>query len=138
VTPTALVGTSPAARIFDVDCTGKPLPHAPEWTMNAAWEHRFELGNGSQVVFGVDTRIETERYLSLDFVADGRQGSSTMSNARLSWEAAGGAWSVTAFVNNIEDDIVFSNSLQSPVKGGTIYNQMRPPRTWGVRTSFRF
>jgi iron complex outermembrane receptor protein len=61
-----------------------------------------------------------------------------MSNARLSWEAAGGAWSVTAFVNNIEDDIVFSNSLQSPVKGGTIYNQMRPPRTWGVRTSFRF
>lgn len=138
VAPTALVGTSPTARIFDVDCTGKPLPHAPEWTVNAAWEHRFELGNGSQVVFGLDTRIETERYLSLDFVADGRQGSSTMSNARLSWEAASGAWSVTAFVNNIEDDIVFSNSLQSPVKGGTIYNQMRPPRTWGLRTSFRF
>ena len=138
VTPTALVGTSPMARIFDVDCTGKPLPQAPEWTVNAAWEHRFELGDGSQVVFGLDTRIETERYLSLDFVADGRQGSSTMSNARLSWEAASGNWSVTAFVNNIEDDIVFSNSLKSPVKGGTIYNQMRPPRTYGLRTSFRF
>ncbi|TAK56463.1 MAG: TonB-dependent receptor, partial [Gammaproteobacteria bacterium] len=122
-TLTALTGTSPAARIYDVDCSGQPLPQAPEWTVNAAWEHRFELGNGSQVILGVDSRIETERYLSLDFMADARQGSSTISNARVTWEAAGGAWSVTAFVNNIEDDIVFSNSLQSPVKGGTIYNQ---------------
>ena len=61
-----------------------------------------------------------------------------MSNARLSWETRSGNFSITAFVNNIENELVFSNSLQSPVKAGTIYNQLRPPRTYGARATFRF
>ena len=61
-----------------------------------------------------------------------------MSNARLTWETRSGNFGITAFVNNIEDELVFSNGLQSPVKAGTIYNQIRPPRTYGVRATFRF
>jgi iron complex outermembrane receptor protein len=61
-----------------------------------------------------------------------------MSNARLTYEVADGRWSFTGFVNNIEDKVVFANSLQSPAKAGVIYNQVRPPRTYGVRLSARF
>ncbi len=43
----------------------------------------------------------------------------------------------TGFVNNTEDEIVFANSLQSPAKPGVLYNQLRPPRTYGVRLSMR-
>jgi iron complex outermembrane receptor protein len=60
-----------------------------------------------------------------------------MSNARLTWETQSGNFSLTAFVNNIEDELVFSNSFQSPVKSGTLYNQFRPPRTYGLRATFR-
>jgi iron complex outermembrane receptor protein len=61
-----------------------------------------------------------------------------MSNARLGWEPASGRYTLTAFVNNLEDELVFSNSLQSPAKAGVVYNQLRPPRTYGLRVSARF
>ena len=61
-----------------------------------------------------------------------------MSNARLSFAPGSERYTVTAFVNNIEDERVFSNSLQSPAKPGTIYNQSRPPRTYGLRLSVDF
>jgi iron complex outermembrane receptor protein len=90
------------------------------------------------VIAGVDTRIESSRYLSLDFLALGRQGSYMMSNARLTYETASGNLAITAFVNNLENELVFSNSFQSPAKAGVIYNQLRPPRTYGVRGTVKF
>ena len=87
---------------------------------------------------GADTRIESSRYLSIDFLALGRQGSYMMSNARLTYETESGQFAVTAFVNNLENELVYSNSLQSPAKSGVIYNQLRPPRTYGVRGTVKF
>jgi iron complex outermembrane receptor protein len=138
ITPTTLSGATPAARIFDVDCSGRPLVNAPKFSLNAGYEHDVMLSGGGQLTLGLDTRIEAARYLSIDFLAAGRQDSYMMSNARVTWQPASGGLALTAFVNNIENEQVFSNSLQSPAKAGTIYNQLRPPRTWGLRASYRF
>ncbi len=138
VTPTTLIGATPMARIFDVNCSGRPVVNAPETALNVGYEHTFELGDVGRLIFGVDSRIESSRYLSIDFLPLGRQDSYTMSNARITWETASGAFAVTGFVNNIEDELVFSNSLQSPAKTGTIYNQLRSPRTYGVRATVSF
>jgi iron complex outermembrane receptor protein len=86
----------------------------------------------------VDTRIESSRYLSIEFLDLGKQDSYMMSNARLTWEPQGGRLALTAFVNHSEDELVFSNSLQSPAKAGVVYNQIRPPRTYGLRASYQF
>jgi iron complex outermembrane recepter protein len=137
-TPTTLAGTSPAARIYDVDCSGRPLVNAPKWVVNLGWDHTFPLANGTKIILGADTRLESARYLSIDFLDQGRQGRYAMSNARLTYELADGRWAFTGFINNIEDKVVFANSLQSPAKAGVIYNQVRPPRTYGVRLSARF
>ncbi|MFS8606548.1 MAG: TonB-dependent receptor [Gammaproteobacteria bacterium] len=136
-TLTDLTGTTPAARIYDVDCSGRSLVNAPEWTINVGYEHGFELDRG-RLILGIDSRIESSRYLSMEFLDLGKQESYTMSNLRLTYESEGGGLALTAFVNNIEDELVFSNSLQSPAKSGTVYNQMRPPRTYGMRLSLRF
>ncbi|MBK6672539.1 MAG: TonB-dependent receptor [Proteobacteria bacterium] len=138
ISPTTLTGASAAARIFDVDCSGKSLVNAPKFALNAGYEHHFELGGGGRVTVGADTRIESARYLSIDFLGQGRQDSYMMSNARVTWEPADTNLALTAFVNNVENELVFSNSLQSPAKAGTVYNQLRPPRTWGVRATYRF
>ncbi|PZN34785.1 MAG: TonB-dependent receptor [Proteobacteria bacterium] len=138
VTLTSLNGTTPAARIYEVDCSGRPMVNAPEWTLNAGYEHRIELGGRGRLIIGADTRIESSRYLSTEFLDLGKQKSYTMSNARLTYETESGAFALTAFINNIEDELVFSNSLQSPAKSGTVYNQMRPPRTYGARMSVKF
>ena len=138
ITPTSLIGTTPFARIFDVDCSGRPVVNAPESALNIGYQHTFEIGDGGRLIFGIDSRIESSRYLSIDFLPDGKQGSYTMSNAFLTWETQSGGFAVTGFINNIEDETVFSNSLQSPVKVGTLYNQLRPPQTYGVRATMRF
>ncbi len=138
VTPTALLGASAAARIYNVDCSGKPVVNAPKWAINAGYDHTFDLGGGGKIIAGVDTRIESSRFLSIDFLPLGKQGSYMMSIARLTYETESGNLAVTAFINNLENELVFSNSLQSPAKAGVIYNQLRPPRTYGVRATVRF
>ena len=138
VTPTTLTGASPQARIYDVNCSGRPVVNAPKFALNLGYQHTFDLGRSGRIIAGADTRIESSRFLSIDFLPLGRQGSYMMSNARLTWETRSGNFGVTAFVNNLEDELVFSNSLQSPAKPGTIYNQIRPPRTYGVRATVRF
>jgi iron complex outermembrane receptor protein len=135
---TTQIGASPTARIYNVNCSGRPVVNAPTWSINAGYQHIFSLGQSGRIIAGADTRIESSRYLSIDYLALGRQGSYMMSNARLTYETAGGRYSLTGFVNNIENTLVFSNSLQSPAKSGTIYNQLRPPRTYGVRASVKF
>lgn len=137
-TLTTQTGASSAARIYNVDCSGRPLVNAPKWIVNLGWEHTFPLATGGKIVAGADTRLESARYLSIDYLEQGRQGAYAMSNARVTYEAPGGEWSLTGYVNNIEDKVVFANSLQSPAKAGVIYNQVRPPRTYGLRVSKSF
>ncbi len=138
VAPTSLIGASPDARVYDVNCSGKPLVNAPKWSLNAGYDHTFDLGENGKLIAGVDTRIESSRFLSIDFLDVSSQGSYMMSNARLTYETASGKMSITAFVNNLENELVFSNSLQSPAKSGVFYSQIRPPRTYGVRGTFKF
>ena len=103
-----------------------------------AYEHTFDLGASGSIVAGADTRIESSRFLSIDYLDLSQQDSYLMSNAHVTWESDSQHLAFTAFINNIEDELVFSNSLQSPAKPGTIYSQIRPPRTYGVRATVRF
>jgi iron complex outermembrane receptor protein len=135
---TTQIGASAAARIYNVNCSGRPVVNAPDWSINAGYQHTFVLGNAGRLIAGVDTRIESSRYLSIDYLALGQQGSYMMSNASLTYETANGRFALTGFINNIENKLVYSNSFQSPVKAGTVYNQIRPPRTYGVRASVKF
>jgi len=137
VSPTTQVGASAAARIYNVDCSGRPVVNAPKWSLNLGYERTIELGDSGRIVLGADTKIESSRYLSIDFLDLGRQKSYMTSNARITWETGSGRFALTGFVNNIENELVFSNSFQSPVKSGVIYNQLRPPRTYGIRGSFK-
>ncbi|WGM47959.1 Vitamin B12 transporter BtuB [Brevundimonas sp. NIBR10] len=137
VTPTTQTGASAAARIYNVDCSGRPLVNAPKWSLQLGYEKTLELGDSGRLILSADTRLESSRYLSIDYLELGRQDAYMMSNARVTWEAPSGGVAVTGFVNNIEDELVFANSFQSPAKAGTIYNQLRPPRTFGLRVSFK-
>ncbi|CAN5300589.1 TonB-dependent receptor [soil metagenome] len=138
VSPTALVGASPAARIFNIDCSGRTGVNAPEWTLNLAYEHRFDLGQRGNLRFGADTRLQSSRFLTIDFLPAASQDGFMKSNARLTYETADERYAVTAFVNNIEDKYTYSGSVQSPVKNGVFYNRVDPPRTFGLRVSAKY
>ena len=50
---------------------------------------------------------------------------------------ADGRWSVTGFVNNVEDETIFAGTSLRPVYPA-VFNILRPPRTYGVRLGFEF
>ena len=138
VTPTSLIAATPGAAIYGVNCSGRPLVNAPDWTINLAYEHKIPLAGGATVAIGADTRIQSGSYVSIDYLPGGYQATYTMSNAHVTFEPAGGRITLTGFVNNFENTTVLSASFQSPVKNGVLYDQLRPPRTYGVRASVRF
>lgn len=134
---TDLRGATGSAAIYDVDCSGRPLVNAPKWSVQLGYAKTLELAESGRVILAADTRLESSRYLSVDFLEQGRQEGYMMSNARVTWESPSGQVAVTGFINNIEDELVFANSSQSPAKAGVIYNQIRPPRTFGLRVALR-
>ncbi|WP_343615909.1 TonB-dependent receptor [Novosphingobium sp.] len=138
VAPTSLIGASSGAAIYSVDCSGKPLANAPDWTFNMGYEHHVTLGDGSHLTFAANSRIQTGSYVSIDYLSAGYQGTYTTSDARIEFEPANGKLTLAAFVNNLENNTIFAAAFQSPVKNGVLYNQLRPPRTYGLRASYRF
>jgi iron complex outermembrane receptor protein len=137
VSPSSSVPVNPPARLFAVDCSGKPGLNAPEWSANLSYEHEFAVGADLRLIPGARTRVESSRYLAVDYLPEQRQGSYTMSDIYVTVEGPGNRWSLTGFVNNVEDKTVLASAAQRqfiPV----VYSALRPPRTYGARVRFNF
>ena len=59
------------------------------------------------------------------------------SDAFVTLSAPGDRWSLTGFVNNIEDNAVFAGGLTRPIINASLLT-LRPPRTYGARIGFHF
>lgn len=129
-------GTPNPAQLFDLDCSGQPTINSPEWTAHVGYEHSFALGEWS-LVLGAHTRLEASRYTNIDYLPEQRQDSYTMSDAFVTLSGAQERWSLTGFVNNIEDETVISGAFTRPVLQ-TVYATLQSPRTYGLRASLRF
>lgn len=124
-------------KVYLVNCSGMPQINAPKWTANVSYEHTFELNADLDLAFGGRSRIESGRYLSTEFLQEQYQGSYMMSDAYVTLSSKGQNWSLTAFVNNLEDKTIYGGSNQRPVIP-VVFNILRPPRTFGVRAGFHF
>ncbi len=130
-------GTSDPSTLFDIDCGGKDAVNAPEWSAILAYEHVFLLGADLELAFGARTKIESSREMTIDYLPESHQDGYMMSDAYLTLQPGNAGWSVTGFVNNIEDETVKANTTIGPVFQ-TASTSLRPPRTYGVRASLKF
>ena len=64
-----------------------------------------------------------------------RQTGSSVSNLDLTYRAPDGRYSISAYVNNVEDNAIKATSFVQPVVGLPLAI-LRPPRTYGLRVSF--
>ena len=125
------------ARFFDTDCSGKPTVQSPKWIANLSYEHTFELGNNLDLVAGARTSLSSSYFLSITFEEEQKQGSFMTSDAFLTLQSADETWSLTGFVNNIEDEVIFARAGNRPILNFSVAT-LRPPRTYGVRLGYRF
>jgi iron complex outermembrane recepter protein len=132
---TSLTIASPA-KLFNVDCSGKPAINAPKWVFNVSYEHTFHI-DGLDLVPGIHSRIEDSRYLKPEFLELERQKAYRMSDAYVTLQKPGGRWSVTGYVNNLENRTVLATTTLKPI-ANVVYAGLRPPRTYGVRLGFNY
>jgi iron complex outermembrane receptor protein len=120
---------------------------APLWTGTARYSHDFDLGSYGQLTASVEAQFSSSYYLSTDFLQAARQDSFAVGNFNLTYTTEDEHFTVSAFVNNIWDEAVYTQGFHYPYVNatnplsnpdGVIIGTLRPPRTFGasLRVSF--
>lgn len=121
-----------------IDCSGQPLPRAPRWSGTAGYQHRFEFGNDSSLVVQADISFASRRYTAVDYIPNEYADSYIRQNASITYNFAGDAVSITAYIKNISNEEVHIGGVQAAFSPGYVYNSVDAPRTYGLRLTGRF
>jgi iron complex outermembrane receptor protein len=118
--------------------SGNPLPKSPKSTLTVDYSHRFDLANGATITAAARARFVAKQYLLFDIRSPIiKQDGYTTGDLNLTYEASGGAWTLTGYANNVTDELVKSYAFATSTPG-TFYGTYLPPRTYGVRIGARF
>jgi iron complex outermembrane recepter protein len=129
-----------------VNLRGNRLPFAPEYTVALVYEHSFRLANGARLAPRLQTRYQSEMFLTDFNRRSDRQEGCTRTDLSLRYEARAD-WSIEAFVRNLEDEAVKNNvDLRGNQPGsggvagfpGVARAFLDAPRTYGLRAAVRF
>ncbi len=138
------VASDPLTPVINLQ--GNELPFAPEFTTALVYEHSFRCANGARVVPRLQTRYQSEMYLTDFNRPSDEQAAYTRTDVSLRYESPA-AWIIEAFVQNVEDEAVKNNvDLRGNQPGaggvpgfaGVARAFFDPPRTYGVRAAYRF
>ena len=130
----------PAVGVPAINGAGEDRPFTPKWSGRIDYTHSFALASGAHLDLNVNTVIRSSQYLSttpkIPFQIGGQNGFHK-SNASLTFISADERYSISGFVNNIENTFTI-NSVQLGSTTGNYFGYVDPPRTYGVRMSGKF
>jgi len=131
-TPTSYNG-NPA---FNENCAGLHLPFTPEFSGIVNYAHTFALPVGN-LDLGGDVHFATSQQTNVSANALYTEHGYGIFDANLEYEAPKGTWSVTGYVRNIANRLVYDNQGQDnfspaiPLNLQTV-SYILPPRTFGI------
>jgi iron complex outermembrane recepter protein len=138
------VASDPLTPVINLE--GNRLPFAPEYTAALVYERYFALPNGGKLVPRLQTKYQSEMFLT-DFNRESdRQRAYTRTDLGVRYEAPT-RWVIEAFVQNVEDEAVKNNvDLRGNQPGtggvpgfpGVARAFFDAPRTYGLRATYRF
>jgi len=129
-----------------INLRGNQLPFAPEFTTALVYEHSFVFPNGGRLVPRLQTKYQSEMYLTDFNRPSDVQEAYTRTDVSLRYESES-HWMIEAFVQNVEDEAVKNNvDLRGNQPGaggvpgfpGVARAFFDPPRTYGLRAAYRF
>ncbi|MDB5692656.1 MAG: hypothetical protein JWO81_1719 [Alphaproteobacteria bacterium] len=128
---------SPVVTTQPVDCSGKPLPHAPRWSGSVSYRREFMLGKGDRIIPSAVMRFASAMFLSPDFISTGRDDGYASFDANVTF--AHGPFEISAWMRNITNAVIYTGgfrypfSFHEPSGDPTLfYADIRPPRTFGL------
>ncbi len=121
-------------NLFQLD--GLQVQHSPDFTVTLLGAYTFDLGATGKLIPGVTL------YYSDDYRVDdspwffGNQGAYTKTDLSLAWWSSTEAWSLRAFINNLEDEATL---LKATRFGGDVaITDYAAPRTFGVTFRYQY
>jgi iron complex outermembrane recepter protein len=112
-------------------------PRSPTWNYGLSLEYQMSVGSaGSSLTWRADTTYQDDVYYT-DVVAVGQKAYSLV-NARVTWNAPQGDWSVSLFGNNLTDEYYFNGKLSLVSILGFEQGNPGEPREWGLSVKRRF
>ena len=109
---------------------------SPEWNLNGLIRYEWPMSSG-RLAFQADAVYRSEHFFALTALPNQTEDGYTLANVSATYAAESGAWSVSAFVNNVTDEeyIVQTFDLSTTALFGMTEQYYGRPRWWGV--SFR-
>jgi iron complex outermembrane receptor protein len=130
---TNAVNTQTSAIVADLD--GNHLPQAPDFSGRVQYAHDFPLPNGGQLTPTAAVYWQSESYLREFNLPVDRVPSYTKTILRLAYQDPTDHWHAEAYVDNVENNLV---RIGYQTIFGFYDSYYAPPRTYGVRLSYRY
>ena len=131
----------------DIVYSGKAPTFTPTWTINAGYDHIFNLPNDGTLTAHFDTRYQSSFYVNfmeeasvmiggpppvmMDFRGYRDQEAYHLSNLSLIYAHPDGKWTFGGYVKNVENYAVKRNLMFAQLMIG-------PPRTYGLILSMKY
>lgn len=129
---------TPTSTNVSVDCSGKDGYNSPKWTLDLGIQQTIPL-SATNLVVSADTGYRGKQINGFDFLPEQINKAHWTSNASIALkEAATNAWSISAYVRNIEDKRYKTSTQYNSASGGVVTSWYSPPRTFGVRAAVSF
>ena len=115
----------------NVNFRGERLPHSPEWSIKAGYQHVLEVGDGDTLTPRGDIRYVSRQFVAPNNSADATQPGYVTGDLTLSYANAATGLTLTGYVKNVD---------QQKIKTGYFvgYLTTGAPRTYGATLTARF
>ena len=127
----------PASNLANcANVTGNDLPHAPNVSLTAIYEHDFHLGNGGRLTPRISAQYQSSQWLSYFNLGEGdQQKAYTRGDLSLRYTEPGDKWWVNAYVQNISDGKIRTSAGRFLMSDGSLQyvSQYLAPRTYGLQ-----
>ena len=125
-----------AGTVRTIDCSGAPALFSPKWSFNLGVEQTINF-EGFKLVAAGRTSWRGDFQAATGYQPWTLSRAAFQSDASLTLAPDSDAWSVTAYVNNIENTRRITQSNANATLG-TQSGLATPPRTYGIRIGGRF
>ena len=124
------------APVKDFNCSGNSLLFAPQWTVNLGAEQVVPVGHDLELVGNVNTAWRADQWGAFEHLDFEHIPAYWTTDLNLTLRQAEGGWSISGYLNNLENTRRVSTPQLSPI--GMAVAHFSAPRTYGLRLSATF
>jgi iron complex outermembrane receptor protein len=120
------------------DCSGFRMPFTPNMSGTLSYTRTFDLNSGGTIVVIPSAQAASAQRLGID-ARPAFQGKAYFTpDLDVAYHAKGDAWSLAAYVRNINDSVIYNSVQQATFDNRYFTANIRPPRTYGLRLAAKF